>query len=78
MKEEDKDPKKKSSLTSYSKYSAMGFQMAAIIALGVWGGRSLDGYFQTKFPGFTLALSLLSVIGGIYWAVKDIINKKKE
>ena len=76
MKEEDKNPKKKSPLNNYAKYSVMGFQMAAIITLGVWGGTSLDKYFQTKFPAFTLALSLFSVIGGIYWAVKDIINKK--
>lgn len=54
----------------------MGIQMAVIIALGVWGGRSLDKYFLTKFPAFTLILSLLSVVGGIYWAVKDIIKKK--
>ncbi len=74
MSEEQKNSKKP--LNDYAKYSMMGFQMAAIIGLGVWGGVSLDNYFQTKFPGFTLALSLLSVIGGIYWAVKDIINKK--
>ena len=54
----------------------MGFQMAAVIALGVWGGTSLDKYFQTSFPGFTLALSLFSVAGAIYWAVKDLIKKK--
>ncbi|MGQ0828075.1 MAG: AtpZ/AtpI family protein [Bacteroidota bacterium] len=76
MEEPDKNSKKKPPLNNYAKYSAMGFQMAAIIALGVWGGRSLDSYFQTKFPAFTLILSLLSVVGGIYWAVKDIINKK--
>ena len=76
MKEEDKNSKKKSPLPNYAKYSAMGFQMAAIIALGVWGGTTLDKYFQNKFPAFTLILSLLSVIGGIYWAIKDIINKK--
>ncbi len=75
MEEKNQNSEKKSP-NSYLKYSGMGLQMAAIIALGVWGGTALDKYFQTKFPGFTLALSLLSVIGGIYWAVKDIINKK--
>ena len=73
-------PKKPNSpkkpLNNYAKYSMMGFQMAAVIALGVWGGTSLDKYFHTKFPGFTLVLSLLSVVGGMYWAVKDIIKKK--
>jgi ATP synthase protein I len=74
--EQDQHSKKKLPLTNYGKYSSIGFQMAAIIALGIWGGISLDKYFQTKFPGFTLALSLLSIIGGMYWAIKNIIKKK--
>ena len=54
----------------------MGFQMAAVIGLGVWGGTALDSYFHTKFPGFTLTLSLLSIVGAVYWAIKDLIKKK--
>ena len=54
----------------------MGFQMAAIIGLGCWGGIALDSYFQTKFPGFTIVLSLSSVIVAIYWVVKDLLKKK--
>lgn len=54
----------------------MGFQMAAIIALGIWGGISLDKHFQTKFPGFTLSLTLLSIIGGMYWVIRNIMKNK--
>lgn len=76
MQEPNQKPKKKPSLTDYGKYSAMGFQMAATIALGVWGGTRLDAYFETKFPVFTIVLSLLSVAAAMYWAVKDFFKKK--
>jgi hypothetical protein len=54
----------------------MGFQMAATIGLGVWGGISLDNYLQLKFPVFKIALSLIGVFVGIYIAVKDLLKKK--
>ena len=54
----------------------MGFQMAATIGLGVWGGISLDNYLQLKFPIFTIVLSLVGVFAGIYIAVKDLLKKK--
>ena len=68
--------RKKPQLSDLGKYSAMGLQMGAIIALGVWGGTWLDSHFKTKFPAFTLGLSLFSVIAAMYWAVKDLIKKK--
>ncbi len=76
MQEQNQKPKKKPPLTDYAKYSGMGLQMAATIGLGVWGGTKLDAYFQPKFPVFTLILSLLSIAGAIYWAVKDLFKKK--
>ncbi len=71
-----KNQKKKQSPTDYAKYSTMAFQMATTIGIGVWGGRSLDKYFQTKFPVFTLVLSLLGVAGAMYWVLKDLLKKK--
>ena len=78
--QEQKPQKKKQPLTDqtrvYGKYATMAFQMAATIGLGVWGGTTLDKYFHTKFPGFTVGLSLLSVFGAMYWAIKDLLKKK--
>ena len=74
---EFQDQKKKRPPINYARYSAMGFQMGATIALGVWGGRYLDSYFQNKFPAFTLVLSLFSVAAAMYWAVRDFIKKDK-
>lgn len=54
----------------------MIFQMGIIIALGVWGGIKLDEIFPvTKFPIFTITFSLLSVLGAMYWMIKDLLKK---
>lgn len=78
MPETNPSPRKKQpTLTDYGKYAGMGFQMAAIIGLGTYAGVKLDHYFGLiKFPAFTLSLSLLSIVGAIYFSVKDILKKK--
>ena len=61
---------------SYAKYSAMGFQMAVIIGLGVFCGIKLDEYLGLKnTPLFTVSFSLLSVFAAIYFAVRDLLEK---
>lgn len=61
---------------NWAKYSGMAFQMGITIALGVWGGMKLDEFFPvTKFPLFTITLSLLSVFGAMYWVIKDLLKK---
>jgi hypothetical protein len=74
-KEKPQNPKKQR-LTDYGKFSAMAFQMGITIALGVWGGMKLDEYFPiTRFPIFTIVLSLLSVFGAMYFVIKDLLKK---
>lgn len=73
---QEKPEKKKQPLSDIGKYSAMTFQMAAIIGIGVWGGIKLDEYFGLKkFPAFTLGLSLLSIFAAMYFVIKDLIKK---
>lgn len=67
---------KKNRLTDYAKYSSLAFQMMFIIIIGTLGGLKLDQYLSLKFPIFTLVLSLLSVFGALYIALKDFIKKK--
>ena len=69
--------KKKKYLASYAKYSSIGFQMLAIILIGVFGGVKLDQWLELKAPIFTVILSILSVILAIYYAVKDLIRMDK-
>lgn len=74
--------KKKKYLDSYARYSSIGFQMLAIILLGVFGGVKLDQWLKLEAPVFTVILSVLSVVLAIYYAVKDLLktgpkNKKE-
>jgi len=66
--------KHKDKLKNYAKYSGLGFQMLAIIFIGVFGGVKLDEYLKLEFPIFTVVLSLLSVVLAIYFAIKDFLN----
>jgi len=68
--------KNKENLSNFTKYSSLAFQMIAIIAVGVFGGIQLDRWVGTPKPIFTICLSLFSVVGAIYFAVKDFIVKK--
>ena len=81
--EELKNPKKQqltdpqqSKFRDYSKFSAMFFQMGITIAFGVWSGMKLDEYFPiTKFPLFTVSLSLLSIFASMYFVIRDVLKK---
>lgn len=76
MDKEKPEKPKKQRLTDYGRFSSMAFQMGITIALGVWGGMKLDEYFPlTKFPLFTISLSLLSVFAAMYWVMKDLLKK---
>ena len=69
---EDKKPE----YNNWAKYSGMAFQMGITIALGVWGGTKLDEKFPiSRFPVFTIVLSLGSVFGAMYFVIKDLGKK---
>ncbi|MBL0342250.1 MAG: AtpZ/AtpI family protein [Bacteroidetes bacterium] len=71
-----KSKSKKRPLNDYARYSAIGFQMAAVIFLFTWGGVKLDEYLHLKIPIFTLLLSLASVVLSLWYFLKDIGNSK--
>ena len=70
--------KEKEHLKSYAKYSSIAFQMLTIIFLGVFGGVKLDEVISSKFPVFTVILSIVSVILAIYFVTKDLIKNNKK
>ncbi len=55
----------------------MAIQMMVIIAGGSLGGLQLDKWTGTKFPFFTLSLSVISVALAVYLAIKDVIRFNK-
>ncbi|MCX6310101.1 MAG: AtpZ/AtpI family protein [Bacteroidetes bacterium] len=68
-------PKKRPDFST-AKYLSMATYMAVIIVAGTLGGRWLDQYFHlTKFPLFTLLLSLLSVFSAMWYFIRDFMKK---
>jgi F0F1-type ATP synthase assembly protein I len=52
--------------------------MIVVILLGVFGGIKLDKWLHMQFPIFTVVLSFLGVVLGIYIGLKDFIRTKKK
>lgn len=59
---------------SYLRYSNIGFQMAAAIAIGSYSGHWLDEKFNTA-PWWFISLSLLGVFTALYITLKEFIGK---
>ncbi len=74
MEAKKKQKNSSSSLKTYAKYSAIGFQMLFIVLAGVFGGMQLDKLVHWRFPVFTVVLSLLAVFAAIYYVIKDLLK----
>ncbi len=75
----EKDQKSKDHpLKFYAKYSALGFQMLAIILIGAFGGRALDNKLEWGFPVFTLVLTILAVIMSIIYGIREFFKQDKK
>ena len=73
------DPQKATkNLKEYARYSNLGMQMIVVILLGVFGGIKLDKWLHMEFPVFTVVLSFVGVILGIYIGLRDFIRTKKK
>lgn len=71
--DEDDRGKLKKAANSYLRLSGIGFQMAAIIALGAYGGWWADQRTGWKFP----ALTLLGSLGGIAMAMYILFKETR-
>lgn len=70
--------KSKSQLNSYARFSGIGFQMIAIIGLGVYGGIKLDERYPNDYQGFTAFLSLAGVAIALYTVIKQVNKHSKK
>ena len=68
---ENSNSSKKKQLNIYTRFSAIGIQMAAFIFLLTWAGTKLDDLVKFKIPVFTLVLSLFSVVGAIWFLIRE-------
>lgn len=77
--QEDREEYKKSPFRQYGMYSSIVFQMLTIIALGFWGGKKLNDYFEIKNNLLTVGLGFLGLGLALYNTIKQLerINKEK-
>jgi uncharacterized membrane protein YeaQ/YmgE (transglycosylase-associated protein family) len=68
------DNKKDNPLKFYAKYSSLGIQMVVIILIGAFGGKALDSWLQWNFPVFTVALTILSVVGAVIYGMRSLFK----
>jgi len=72
-----KDPKidgPKKKIDHFIRYSSLAFEMIIIMAAGVFAGYKIDHWLDLSFPAFMLGLMILSVIGAIFYAIKNFIK----
>jgi len=69
--------KKESPLKFYAKYSSLAIQMGVIMVAGAFGGKELDKYTGWEFPVFTLALTILGVIGSVLYGMRELFRYNK-
>ncbi|PID92232.1 MAG: hypothetical protein CSA96_04315 [Bacteroidetes bacterium] len=63
-------------VSSFVKYSGMGFQMLATILVFYWAGSKLDQRSGNEKPLYTGILTMLGVCAGLYLVLKDFIFRK--
>jgi ATP synthase protein I len=68
-------PKKQ--VNSYLRFSAVAFQMGAIIGLMTWLGVWLDSRFNPAGAAFTVVFSLLGVAAGLYLIIKEVVKNSQ-
>lgn len=73
-----KDPKfdqSKKKIDLFIRYSSLAFEMMLIMAAGAFAGYKIDQWLELSFPAFTLGLMILSVIGAIFYAIRNFLKK---
>jgi len=60
---------------SYVQYSGLAIQMVVILLLFVYGGKWLDGYFETPKPYYTTGLALVGITLALYVPLRGLLKK---
>lgn len=63
------DKKKTKSLL---KYTGLGFQMAGVFLIGIFGGQWMDEFFQLETPYITIVLIVFFFTGYLYKLYADL------
>lgn len=69
------DDNRKKRFDNFIRYSSLGFEMMAIIALFTFAGYKIDQWLKNEFRIITLVLMILSVVIAILYGVKGLLKK---
>jgi hypothetical protein len=69
-----KQNKSKKKFDAFIRYSSLGFEMMAIIAIFTFAGYKIDHWMENDFKAFTLGLMILSVVGAIIYGTKNLLK----
>jgi F0F1-type ATP synthase assembly protein I len=72
--EPDHSTRKPKPSNNYIRYSSLGLQLVALIAVAGWLGYLLDGYLELKVPVF-LILFVVAAFGGFIYNLYRSFNK---
>lgn len=70
--------RKKRPLNTYARYSGIAFQMIAIILVGTFVGVKLDEKFPNTHNGYTISLTLISVVISMVYVIRRVIKASKK
>ena len=70
--QEASDPKKQNPYKSYLKYSSLGLQLLATLAVFGWLGYKLDQWLELTFPVFLLTFVMLAFGGMMYHLYRSL------
>ncbi len=59
---------------AYAKYSALAFQMLGTILAFTYAGYKIDEWQENQIPGWTLALSLISIGASLYLFIRSVLK----
>jgi ATP synthase protein I len=72
------EPNLKKNQSKFVRFSALGIQMGAIIALFTWLGTYLDARYNSKTPWWTIGLSLFGVISSLVIVIREVTKMGNE
>lgn len=67
--------REKKKIDDFIRYSSLGFEMAAIIILGAFGGYKIDQWLKNDFKIFTFIFLPVFVILSIFYGVRKLLKK---
>ena len=74
MNEKEPNDDGRSPMSNYAKYSALGFQMIAIIGIFTYGGYKIDASYHHNTQWVTAVMALIGVFISLYIVFKGIKN----